>query len=55
MADLGRMRIMVDPDTDAHIWTTALWLADGMGRTIYDACYLELGRAPPGPPCAAGP
>ena len=42
MADLGRMPITVDPDTDAHLWTTALRLSDRYGLTIYDACYQEL-------------
>jgi predicted nucleic acid-binding protein len=44
MADLGRLPITVDPDTDAHIWTTTLWLSDRYGLTIYDACYLELAQ-----------
>jgi predicted nucleic acid-binding protein len=44
IADLGRLPITVDPDTDTHIWTTALWLSDRYGLTIYDACYLELAQ-----------
>ena len=44
LADLRRMAITVDPDTDAHVWTTALWLSDRYGLTIYDACYLELAQ-----------
>jgi predicted nucleic acid-binding protein len=44
IADLGRLRIIVDADTDSHIWTTTLWLSDRYGLTIYDACYLELAQ-----------
>jgi predicted nucleic acid-binding protein len=44
LADLGKLPITVDPDTDAHIWTTTLRLSDRYGLTIYDACYLELAQ-----------
>jgi predicted nucleic acid-binding protein len=44
MADLGRMPITVDPDTDIYVWTTTLRLADRYRLTIYDACYLELAQ-----------
>ena len=44
MADLGRMPITVDPDTDIYVWTTTLQLADRYRLTIYDACYLELAQ-----------
>ncbi len=44
IADLGRLPIAVDPETDAHIWTTTLFLSDRHGLTIYDACYLELAQ-----------
>jgi predicted nucleic acid-binding protein len=44
IADLGKLPIIVDPDTDAHIWTTTLRLSDRYGLTIYDACYLELAQ-----------
>lgn len=44
IADLGLLPIAIDPDSDAHIWTTTLWLSDRYGLTIYDACYLELAR-----------
>ena len=26
IADLGKLPIIVDADTDSHIWTTTLWL-----------------------------
>jgi len=44
LADLGQLPIVIDGDTDAHIWTTALWLSDRYRLTIYDACYLELAQ-----------
>jgi predicted nucleic acid-binding protein len=44
LADLGQLPITIDGDTDAHIWTTTLWLSDRYGLTIYDACYLELAQ-----------
>ena len=44
IADLGRLPIIIDTDTDSHIWTTTLWLSDRYGLTIYDACYLELAQ-----------
>lgn len=44
LADLGRLPITIDADTDAHIWTAALRLSDRHALTIYDACYLELAQ-----------
>jgi predicted nucleic acid-binding protein len=44
LADLQRMPITIDRDCDIHVWTTALWLSDRYGLTIYDACYLELAQ-----------
>ncbi len=44
LTDLGKLPITVDPDTDAHTWTTTLRLSDRYGLTIYDACYLELAQ-----------
>jgi predicted nucleic acid-binding protein len=44
IADLGKLPVIVDADTDSHIWTTTLWLSDRYGLTIYDACYLELAQ-----------
>ena len=44
IADLGKLPILIDADTDGHIWTTTLWLSDRYGLTIYDACYLELAQ-----------
>jgi predicted nucleic acid-binding protein len=42
LAELGRMPIVVDHETDAYAWTTTLRIADRFGLTIYDAAYLEL-------------
>lgn len=44
IADLARLPIAIDPQTDARVWTTALILADRFGLTVYDACYLELAQ-----------
>jgi predicted nucleic acid-binding protein len=44
LADLGRLPISIDADTDAHVWTTTLRLSDRYALTIYDACYLELAQ-----------
>ena len=44
LADLKQLPIAIDADTDAHIWTTTLWLSDRYELTIYDACYLELAQ-----------
>jgi predicted nucleic acid-binding protein len=44
LADLGQLPITIDADTDAHVWTTVLWLSDRYRLTIYDACYLELAQ-----------
>lgn len=42
--DLRLLPIILDADTDAHVWTTSLALSDRYRLTIYDACYLELAR-----------
>ena len=44
LARLARMPISVDPDTDAHAWTSTLRLADRFRLTAYDAAYLELAQ-----------
>ena len=41
---LARLPITIDPETDAHIWTTTLQLADRFRLTMYDAAYLELAQ-----------
>jgi predicted nucleic acid-binding protein len=44
LAQIARLPITVDPDTDRYAWTTILHLADGFGLTPYDAAYLELAQ-----------
>ena len=39
---LGRLRIMIDPKTDAHAWGTTRQLSIEHDLTLYDAAYLEL-------------
>jgi predicted nucleic acid-binding protein len=41
---LGLLPITVDPETDSHVWTATLRLADRFDLTVYDATYLELAR-----------
>lgn len=42
LADLSRLDIEVDPDTNRQAWNVAPALADRFGLTVYDAAYLEL-------------
>ena len=44
IAQLARLPISIDPDTDRYAWTTTLALADRFGLTLYDAAYLELAQ-----------
>jgi predicted nucleic acid-binding protein len=44
LTNLARLPITIDADTDAHVWTTTLQLADRFQLTIYDAVYLELAQ-----------
>jgi predicted nucleic acid-binding protein len=44
LADLGRLNIAVDSDTDKLAWTAILGLADHFRLTTYDAAYLELAQ-----------
>lgn len=60
LADLGRLDITIDPDTDKLAWTAILGFADRFRLTTYDAAYLELAHrrslplaALDGPLCAA--
>jgi predicted nucleic acid-binding protein len=41
---LGQLPIEIDGETLNKIWTDTLVLADELGLTVYDACYLELAR-----------
>jgi predicted nucleic acid-binding protein len=44
LADLARLAIAVDPETDEQAWSATLQLSDRFGLTVYDAAYLELAR-----------
>jgi len=41
---LARLPITIDPETDIHVWTTTLQVADRFQLTMYDAAYLELAQ-----------
>ena len=42
LADLGRLPIRVDAETDRQAWGATLHLSERHGVTLYDAAYLEL-------------
>jgi predicted nucleic acid-binding protein len=42
LADLARLPIQVDPETDKQAWSATLPLAERHHLTLYDAAYLEL-------------
>lgn len=44
LADLARLNIAVDPETDLRAWAATLELADTFRLTAYDAAYLELAQ-----------
>jgi len=44
LGELVNMPIAIDPDTNAHAWTTTLRLAERFALTTYDAAYLELAQ-----------
>ena len=44
LADLGKLDIQIDAETDRHAWTTTLQLAGRLQLTVYDAAYLELAQ-----------
>jgi predicted nucleic acid-binding protein len=44
LAELGRMAITTDLDTDRYTWTNTLQIADRFQLTVYDAAYLELAQ-----------
>ena len=44
LPQLSLLPITMDVDSDLHVWTAALRLADRFGLTIYDASYLELAQ-----------
>ena len=44
LVKLSALPIAIDPETDAHAWTTALRLAERFALTLYDAAYLEVAQ-----------
>ena len=44
LADLRRLAVDIDPETDHRAWATTLHLADRHRLTLYDAAYLELAQ-----------
>ena len=44
IADLSKLNIAIDPDTNAFAWSKTIELADQFGLTLYDASYLELAQ-----------
>jgi predicted nucleic acid-binding protein len=42
LKSLGDLHIITDPETDFHLWSKTLSLADKHKLTVYDATYLEL-------------
>jgi len=44
LADLAALPIALDAETDSHVWSTTLRLADQHRLTVYDAIYLELAQ-----------
>jgi predicted nucleic acid-binding protein len=44
LADLARLAISVDTETNNFAWTGTVQLADRFGLTVYDAAYLELAQ-----------
>jgi predicted nucleic acid-binding protein len=43
-AKLAMLDIRIDPESDAHVWSTTVQLAALHRLTVYDACYLELAQ-----------
>ena len=44
LADLALLPVHIDPETDRHVWTATLRLAERHRLTSYDAAYLELAK-----------
>jgi predicted nucleic acid-binding protein len=43
-AKLAILDIRIDPESDLHVWLTAVPLASQHGLTVSKACYLELAQ-----------
>lgn len=44
LVKLSALPITIDPETDAHVWNTALRLSERFTLSLYDAAYLELAQ-----------
>jgi predicted nucleic acid-binding protein len=44
LAELTKLPITIDADTNVYTWTTTLRLAERFALTIYDSAYLELAQ-----------
>jgi predicted nucleic acid-binding protein len=44
LAELAALPITIDPDADAHAWTSTLRLSERFSITLYDAAYVELAQ-----------
>lgn len=44
LADLARLPIRLDPETDRQAWSATIRLAERHKLTVYDAAYLELAQ-----------
>jgi predicted nucleic acid-binding protein len=44
LADLAMMPIVIDAETNIHVWSNTLRLSDQFALTMYDASYLELAQ-----------
>ena len=44
LADLKRLPIEIDGESDLHVWTSTIDLAERFGLSVYDSSYLELGQ-----------
>ena len=44
LAELTKLPITIDADTNVYAWTTTLRLAERFALTIYDSAYLELAQ-----------
>ena len=44
LADLSLLDIAVDPESESHLWSATVRIAEKHGLTVYDATYLELAQ-----------
>jgi predicted nucleic acid-binding protein len=44
LSRLAELDIVVDPESESHVWSASVRLSDRHGLTVYDAAYLELAQ-----------